>query len=131
MNAEIKTEGMDIKVKLSTLWIVVAINVAMADILGITLQMMSGAESEFTVSQVAMLAFAMIVEIPIAMIFLSRVLKYKVNRWANIIASVIYIVFVIVGGSWTDLSYWFFAAVEIVAMAFIIWSAWKWPNPEV
>jgi len=57
----------------------------MADILGITLQMMSGEPSEFKVPQVAMLVFAMIVEIPIAMIFLSRVLKYKVNRWANII----------------------------------------------
>jgi len=130
MTTEIKKSGMDIKVKLSTLWIVVAINVAMADILGITLQMMSGEPSEFKVSQVAMLIFAMIVEIPIAMIFLSRVLKYKVNRWANIIASVIYIVFVIVGGSWTDLSYWFFAAVEIVAMSLISWSAWKWPSPE-
>ena len=38
MNTEEKTAGMDIKVKLSTLWIVVAINVAMADIIGITLQ---------------------------------------------------------------------------------------------
>ena len=99
-------------------------------VIGITLQMMSGAPSEFEVSQVAMLIFAMIVEIPIAMIFLSRILKYRINRWANIIASVIYIVFVIVGGSWTDLSYWFFAAVEIVAMSLIIWYAWKWPNPE-
>lgn len=131
MNTEKQTAGMDIKVKLSTLWIVVAINVAMADILGITLQMMSGEPSEFKVSQVAMLIFAMIVEIPIAMIFLSRVLKYRVNRWANIIASVIYILFVIIGGSWTDLSYWFFAAVEIVAMAIIFWSAWNWSNPEV
>ena len=69
-----KTAEMDIRVKLSTLWIVVAINVAMADIIGITLELMSGAESEFQVSQVAMLIFAVIVEIPIAMIFLSRVL---------------------------------------------------------
>jgi hypothetical protein len=92
---------------------------------------MSGEPTGFKVTQVAMLIFAMIVEIPIAMIFLSRVLKYRINRWANIIAGVIYIVFVIVGGSWTDLSYWFFAAVEIVAMSAIIWSAWKWSNLEV
>ena len=121
---------MDIKVKLSTLWIVVAINVAMADILGITLEMMSGAPLEFQVSQVAMLIFAVLVEIPIAMIFLARVMKYAANRRANMIASVIYILFVILGGSWTDLSYWFFASVEIVCMVAIFRYAWTWKNPE-
>ena len=63
------------------------------------------------------------------MIFLSRVLKYKANRWANIIASVITIAFVILGGS-ANVVYGFFATVEIVCMAVIIWSAWKWTNPE-
>ncbi len=125
-----KSAEMDIRVKLSTLWIVVAINVAMADIIGITLELMSGAESEIQVSQVAMLVFAVIVEIPIAMIFLAWVLKYGVNRWVNIIGSVIYIVFVVGGGSWENLSYWFFAAVEIVCMLSIIRLAWSWPNPE-
>ena len=69
-------------------------------------------------------------EIPIAMIFLSRVLKHGANRWANIISGIIYIPFVIVGGSWTYLSYWFFAAVEIVCMVLIIWYAWTWSNQE-
>jgi hypothetical protein len=64
-------------------------------------------------------------EIPIAMIFLSRVLKYGVNRWANIIAAAITIVFVIGGGS-TYLHYIFLAAVEVVCMSLIVWYAWKW-----
>ena len=30
-----------------------------------------------------------------------------------------------------DLSYIFFATIEVVCVLLIIWSAWKWPNPEV
>lgn len=59
------------------------------------------------------------------MILLSRVLTYRVNRWANIIVSIITILFVLGGGN-TSLSYIFFATVEIVAMLFIIWYAWTW-----
>jgi hypothetical protein len=106
------------------------INVAMADIFGFQMALMAGqltAEVQFP--EVAMLAFAIIMEIPIAMIVLSRVLKYGVNRWANIIASVITIAFVILGGS-ASLVYYFFAAVEIVCMLVIIWLAWRWPHPE-
>jgi Sec-independent protein secretion pathway component TatC len=76
-----------------------------------------------------LLVFAILLEIPIAMIFLSRVLKHRANRWANIIAAAITIAFVIGGGS-TDLHYIFFAAIEVVCMLLIVWYAWKWPNPE-
>ena len=130
MNTNTKTEKMDIKVKFSTLWIVIMINVAMADIFGFMIELMAGdTTSEIQIPQVGMLIFAVIMEIPIAMIFLSRVLKYRANRWANIIASVITIAFVIIGGS-AELHYYFFAAVEIVCMLLIIGYAWKWPKQE-
>jgi hypothetical protein len=130
MNTNTKVAKMDIKVKFSLLWVVVMFNVVMADIFGFGLELMSGPQSqEFQATQVQMLIFAIIMEIPIAMIFLSRVLKYSANRWANIIASVITIAFVILGGS-AELHYYFFAAVEIVCMFLIIGYAWKWSNPE-
>jgi len=68
-------------------------------------------------------------EIPIAMIFLSRVLKYRANRWANIIAAAITIAFVVGMGS-TDLHYIFFATIEVVCMSLIVWYAWKLPKQE-
>ena len=130
MNANETTVKMDMKVKFSLLWIVVMFNVVMADIFGFGLELMSGPQTqEFQASQVQMLIFAVIMEIPIAMIFLSRVLKYGVNRWANIIASVITIAFVILGGS-AELHYYFFAAVEIVCILLIIVYAWKWSHQE-
>jgi hypothetical protein len=121
---------MNTKVKFSTLWIVVMINVAMADIFGFMVELMAGqTATAIQVPPVGMLIFAIIMEIPIAMIFLSRVLKYKVNRWANIIAAVITIAFIVLGGS-PELHYYFFAAVEIVCLVVIIRDAWKWANPE-
>ena len=69
-------------------------------------------------------------EIPIAMVLLSRILKYSVNRWTNIIVGVIMIPLVLSNGL-ADLDDMFFATIEIVAMTFIVWYAWTWPNPEL
>ena len=113
----------DVKLKIILLWVVVMINAIFADIFSFMFP------TEFQVTQEIMLVFAIIIEIPIAMIFLSWVLKDKANRLANIIASAIYITFVIVGGS-GYLHYYFFATIEIVCMALIIWYAWKWPKQE-
>ena len=105
MNSIKKTaEKMDTKVLLSTLWIVVMINMLKADILGLFIP---GALEEVAKTSVStgttipqlMLGGAIMLEIPIAMILLSRVLKFKVNRLTNIIASVFTIVYVVGGGT--------------------------------
>ena len=111
---------------ISTLWIIVMLNIAFADIFSF---MLPAIAAPFPITQEIMLGFAIILEIPIVMIILSRVLKHKVNRWVNTIASVITIAFVIGGGSPT-LHYIFFAAMEIVCMAIIVWLVWKRSNPE-
>lgn len=120
---------MDIKEKLSTLWIVVMFTMVFADIVGFlnpgTLKDMMNGAVGIQITQGVLLAFAVLIEIPIIMIFLSRVLNRKVNRWANIFAAVITILFVIGGGS-PYLYYVFFASVEVVCMLVIIWLAWAW-----
>ena len=113
----------DVKLKIILLWIVVMINAIFADIFSF---MFPGV---FEATQEMMLVFAIIIEIPIAMIILSWVLKDKANRLTNIIASAIYIPFVIVGGV-EYLHYYFFATIKIVCMALIIRYAWKWPKQE-
>ena len=135
MNTNSKTIQMiDTKVLLSTLWIVVMINMAYADILGLFIP---GVLEEVAKTSVntgtpipqLMLGGAIMLEIPIAMILLSRVLKYKVNRWANIIAGVITIAYVVGMGSLYP-HYIFIATIEVVCMLLIIWYAWKWHNLE-
>jgi Sec-independent protein secretion pathway component TatC len=122
------------KVKLSTLWIFGMFNMVFADIVGFmnpgALENIMKGTVGLEITQELLLVFSIVLEIPIAMIFLSRVLKYGANRWANIIAGVIMILFVIGGGS-IYLSYIFFATVEVICISLIIWYAWKWPNSEV
>ena len=134
MNSEKKTNETNLKTTLSTLWIVVMLNMIFADILTLYipefLQEILTESTPVQITQELMLAMAFIIEIPIVMIFLSRVLKYKANRWVNIIASVITILFVVIGGSLT-LHYIFFAAIEVLCLSLIIWYAWKWPKQEV
>jgi Sec-independent protein secretion pathway component TatC len=131
MNRNEKTANMDMKVKLSTLWIVVLFNMVFADIVGFMNpgaleDIMTGAVG-IKITQELLLVFSILLEIPIAMILLSRVLDHSANRWANIVAGVITILFVI-GGASTYLSYLFFATVEVLCMLFIIWYAWNWPK---
>jgi hypothetical protein len=124
----------DTKVLLSTLWIVVMINMLKADILSLYIP---GAAEELARTAAStgasipqlMLGGAIVMEISIAMIILSRILKYGVNRWANIIVSLITIAFV-VGGGVTYPHYIFIAAVEVVCLLLIIWFAWTWRNVE-
>jgi hypothetical protein len=128
------TKKFDTKTLLSTLWTVVMINMAYADILSLHIpgtldEVAKTSVSTGTPIPQLMLGGAIMLEIPIVMIFLSRVLKYKVNRWANIIASVITIAYVIGGGILFP-HYIFIATVEVVCMLLIVWFAWKWTKPE-
>ncbi len=117
----------DIGTKASTLWIVVMFSMVFADILGMmvpgVLNDMAAGRVGVAVTQELLLVFAIMLEIPIAMIFLSRILKPAANRWANTVAAVVTTVFVIGGGS-PHLHYYFFAAVEIACMALIVWLVW-------
>jgi asparagine N-glycosylation enzyme membrane subunit Stt3 len=119
----------EIKVKLSTLWIFVMLNIVLADIVGFLHPGVLEQMIAMKPSQGLLLAFSVLLEIPMAMIILSWVLPHHLNRWANIIASIITILFVIGGGS-TTLSYIFFATIEVACMLLIIWYAWTWPKQE-
>jgi hypothetical protein len=68
-------------------------------------------------------------ELAIFMIILSRVLKYGVNRWVNIIVGIFTIAYIWVGaGPYPH--YIFIAAVETICLLLIVWNAWRWHNPE-
>ena len=128
------TGTMDIKARLSTLWIFIMFNMAFADILGFIRpgflkDLEAGYAGAVRITPEFLLIAAVCLEIPIAMIVLSRLLKRGANRRANIIAGIFTIVFVTAGGT-TALYYIFFASVEVVCSLIIIWLAWKWHNPE-
>jgi Family of unknown function (DUF6326) len=116
----------DPKVLLSTLWIVVMINMAYSlHIPEAFDEVARTAATTGTTIALLMLGGAIMVEIPIAMIVLSRVLQHTINRWINIIASIVTIVFV-VGGAASYPHYIFIATIEVMCLLSIIWTAWQW-----
>ena len=133
MNATV-TKKLDTKILLSTLWIVVMINMLKADILSLYIP---GTAEEVTRTSASagasipqlMLIGAIMGQLGIAMIILSRVLKQGINRWVNIVASIVNIAY-IWGGMASYPHYIFIASVETLCLLLIIWFAWTWRNPE-
>jgi hypothetical protein len=123
----------DMGTRISTLWVVVMFNMVFADILSFimpgALQGLSTGPGGVPITPGLLLVFAILIEIPIAMIFVSRILKRGANRWANTVAAVITTVFVVGGGS-LDLHYVFFAIVQVACMALIVWSVWSQRSSE-
>ena len=129
-----KTTKLDTKVLLSTLWIVVMINMLKADILslytpGATDEVARTAAGAGASIPQLMLGAAIIGQLAIAMIILSRVLKYGINRWVNIVVGIIVIAY-IWGGMASYPHYIFIASVETLCLLLMIGFAWKWRNPE-
>jgi len=121
---------MTTQTKISTLWIVVMFNMVYADILsflnGEFLQgLMEGHIEGITYTVWIPVIAAVILQIPITMIFLSRYLVREKNRPANIVAAVATIVFVVGGGS-PEPHYFILAGAEIICLCSIINFAWKW-----
>ena len=135
MNTNIKTTGkIDTKVVLSTLWIVVMINMLKADILSLCIPGVTDELAKFSASAGAsipqlMLIGAVMGNLAIAMIILSRVLKYGINRWVNIVVGIVTIAY-IWGGMSSTPHYIFIASVETLCLLLIIGFAWKWRNVE-
>ena len=135
MNPNKKTTGMDMNAKLSTLWIFVLFNIIFLEFHkllqpGFIEEIITGFIGGAQMTQGVLLLGAIVLEIPIAMLLLSRLLKYRANRWANIIAGAITIM-AVVGNVLTDLDNIFFTTMEVGAMLLIIWYAWNWTNPEI
>jgi len=141
MNTNTKLAGrIEPKAMLSTLWIFAMFNYLYADVYTLffgpvldkeaTQRLLSGYVGSIQLTQGFVLVTAILMETAIAMVLLSRVLKYRANRWANMIGGTFHSLFVAWSliGSAPTLFYAFFAAIEIPCTLFIVWYAWKWTN---
>ncbi|MHA1128354.1 MAG: DUF6326 family protein [Alphaproteobacteria bacterium] len=116
----------DIKTKISTLWIVVTLNIVFADIYSIIIELSGGNLLDIPGdAEMMMLIAVFLTNIPIVMIYLSRVLNGKINRRVNIGAAIFTIVYVIGGASMTP-HYIAAALIEVALLLFIIQTVWKW-----
>lgn len=118
----------DIRTRLSALWLFVTLNYLYCDVVTVMDPVKHGSAQ---LTQGFLLGAAILVEIPMAMVLLSRILKYRSSRWASIIAGAVMTavqtatLFVAV----PTMYYAFFSVIEIVSTALIVWFAWTWLNP--
>jgi hypothetical protein len=120
----------DMKAKLSALWLFAMLTYTYGDVV----TLMDPVKQEtIQLTEAFLLGGSIYMMIPISMVLLSRILKYRANRWASIIAgsimtvTLILTLFVAVPTSY----YIFFTVIEVSSTAVIVWYAWRWQSPEV
>ena len=129
----------DVKLVLSALWIAMLIVFAYVDIFGflradVLRAALDGrmAATGITVDQVFLVFTTVYILIPTLMVFLSLVLRPRVNRIVNIVVALVYAVSIIaacIGETW---AYYFLgSAAEVVLLIAIVRTAWTWPRTQV
>ena len=100
----------------------------------VALRELVAGSTEIAVTNGMLLVLSMILAVPIFMSFLSLTLKDKVNRWANIIIGMFFVVwelgfliFVYLQGPVYEV---FWGIAYLVFAALVVWYACKWPKQE-
>jgi len=130
---------MDRKVLLSTLWIFAMLNYIYADVYTLFFnpvlqkemwqKFLDGTAGSIPLTQGFVMITAVFMETAIAMVILSRVLKYGANRWVNIGSGAFHTLFVawsLISGSENTPFYIFFAVIEMATTLLIVWLAIRW-----
>jgi len=127
-----------VRSRLSTLWIFATVNYLYCDVVtlmnpDLLRKFMTGEVGGMHITQGFLLGASVLVEIPMAMILLSRVLNDRANRLANIIAaSTMTAVQLLSLGVQAPppVYYVFFSVIEIAATSAIVWYAWRWGSDQ-
>ena len=122
----------EIKIKLSGIWVALMLTYLLGDVLRIfSGDFSAGAIGEMQISQGMYLGLAIIMVMPILMVFLSLTLKRKANRWANIIVAVFFFLFNAVGlPTYPSVYDQFLIVVGLVFNVLTVWYAWKWSTQK-
>lgn len=122
------------KTLLSFLWIFLTVNYIFCDVFTLhhaeTLQkLLTGEAGGMKITEGFLLCFAIIMQIPMAMILLSKYLAFKPNKYFNISAAIvtgsIQSITLYMGGT---LHYKFFSVIEISTAVAILFIALAWKN---
>ena len=118
----------DVQINLSALWIALMLTYLLGDVLRIFSGDFKGGEiGGMEVSQTMYLGMAILMVIPIVMVFLSLTLPQNINRWASIILALFFFIFNLVGLPTYPSAYdKFLIIVGLVFNVLIVWYAWRW-----
>jgi uncharacterized membrane protein YecN with MAPEG domain len=127
----------DVKIKLSALWVFLAVNWIADLVFSIYMQGMIekiiAGEAYIGLFGKRLMAIGIIFFlIPMIMALLSLYLKDSQNRWANIIVGVVF-VFIGVFFVYDHMSYPIYLLMKVpnlVVAVIIVWHAWKWSKQD-
>jgi predicted ferric reductase len=116
------------RIKLSGIWVSLMLTYLLGDVLRIfSGDFDAGQVGGMQVSQGMYLFMAILMVVPVLMVFLSLTLPYKACRWANIIAAVFFFLFNLVGLPTYPSAYdKFLIFVGLLFNLMTVWYAWKW-----
>lgn len=127
------TRTTDVGMRLSLLWIFVILNYLYCDVVvlmdpAMARQFPTGEVDGMPITPGFLLAGAVLMEVPMAMVVVSRLARPRTGRLLNVVAGVIMTVAqsatLLLG---TPASYYlFFSVLEIAVTAGIAWYAWRW-----
>ena len=129
-------ERIGVRLKISALWIAMLLLFAYGDVFGffragLIEDVIAGEVSGIKITQVFLFAISVYIAIASVMVFLTLVLKPRVDRWTNIVLPILYIVSIaasVIGEDWAY--FYFLSIVESALLLLIIWYAWTWPRQE-
>jgi hypothetical protein len=118
----------DAQTKLSAIWIALMLTYLLGDVLRIfSGDFKPGEIGGMQISQNMYLGLAVLMVIPILMVFLTLILPHNANRWVNIIVAVFFFLFNLVGLPTYPSTYdRFLIVVGLVFNVLTVWFAWKW-----
>ena len=119
---------LDTRIILSGLWVALMLTYFLGDVLRIfSGDFKAGEVMGKQLTQGMSLGIAIFMVIPVVMVFLSLTLQYPVNRWANIIVAILFLVFSLIQVPGYPSAYdKFLLIVSIVFNGLTVWYAWKW-----
>jgi hypothetical protein len=122
----------EVRIKLLALWVALMLTYLLGDVLRIFSGDFSVGEIDgMDITQVMYLGMAILFVIPILMVFLSLTLRYRVNRWANVIVAIVFFGVNLIGLPTYPSAYdQFLIIVGLFFNVLTVWYAWKWRKSE-
>ena len=120
------------RIKLAGIWVSLMLTYLLGDVLRIfSGDFNAGEIGGMEISRAMYLGLAILMVIPILMVFLSLTLPEKVTRWTNLILAIFFFVFNLIGlPTYPSLYDQFLIVVGLGFNLLTVWYAWKWPKPE-
>jgi hypothetical protein len=120
------------KIKLSAIWAALMLTYLLGDVLRIfSGDFTAGEMGNMQIGQGMYLGLAILMVIPVVMVFLSQTLPYNANRWVNMVLAIFFFGFNLIGLPTYPSAYdKFLIIVGLVFNVLTVWYAWSWQKTK-